>query len=172
MDGYNRTHIRNLRENESGEMEGEVYFSAIKQNIMVIFDKKVPMDYVKWQIEYLWSLDDKIIQKMCYYANLYRKDIMEDCPNQDYPEGLDGIKDPLELLEYMGITCLKVDLYKNESVKEVRVLNLMGWCDWDEENGIEWLIKEDKVVYTGANDWVNIWHSPYENNLFNYALKD
>ena len=72
----------------------------------------------------------------------------------------------------MGITSLKVDLYKNEDVKKVRVLNLIGWCDWDEENGIEWLIKEDEVVYVGANDWVNIWYSPYEDNLFNYVSKD
>ena len=166
------TYIGNLKENESGEMQGEVYFNAIKQNIIVIFNKKVPIDYVNRQIEYLSSLDNKMIQKMCYYANLYRKDIMEECPDQDYPEGLEQIKDPLELWQYMGITSLKVDLYKHESEKEVRVLNLMGWCDWDEENGIEWLIKEDEVVYAGANDWVNIWYSPYEDNLFNYALQE
>lgn len=165
-------YIRNLRENESGKMEGEVYFSAAKQDIIVIFDKKVPIDYVKMQIEYLQSLDDKVIQKMCYYANLYRKDIMEECPDKDYPQGLERIEDPLELFEYMGITSLKVDLYKNEGVEKVRVLNLTGWCDWEEENGIEWLIKEDEVVYVGANDWVNIWYSPYEDNLFNYAMKD
>lgn len=27
------TYLKNLKENESGEMEGEVYFSAIKQSI-------------------------------------------------------------------------------------------------------------------------------------------
>ena len=109
--------IRNIKENESGRMEGEVYLGAIKQNIIVMFDKKAPIDYVKSQLEYLWSLDDKIIKKMCFYANLYRKDIMEECPDQDYPEGLERVKDPLELWEYMGITSLKVDLYKNEDVK-------------------------------------------------------
>ena len=166
------TYIRNIKENESGRMEGEVDLGAIKQNIIVMFDKKAPIDYVKSQLEYLWSLDDKIIKKMCFYADLYRKDIMEECPDQDYPEGLERVKDPLELWEYMGITSLKVDLYKNEDVKKVRVLNLIGWCDWDEENGIEWLIKEDEVVYVGANDWVNIWYSPYEDNLFNYVSKD
>lgn len=112
------TYIRNIKENESGRMEGEVYLGAIKQNIIVMFDKKAPIDYVKSQLEYLWSLDDKIIKKMCFYANLYRKDIMEECPDQDYPEGLERVKDPLELWEYMGITSLKVDLYKNEDVKK------------------------------------------------------
>ena len=100
------TYIRNIKENESGRMEGEVYLGAIKQNIIVMFDKKAPIDYVKSHLYFLWSFDDKIIKKMCFYANLYRKDIMEECPDQDYPEGLERIKDPLELLSddtYMKI---------------------------------------------------------------------
>ena len=100
-----RTRGSSFREH-TGRMEGEVYLGAIKQNIIVMFDKKAPIDYVKSQLEYLWSLDDKIIKKMCFYANLYRKDIMEECPDQDYPEGLERIKDPLELLSddtYMKI---------------------------------------------------------------------
>ena len=43
------TYIRNIKENESGRMEGEVYLGAIKQNIIVMFDKKAPIDYVKSQ---------------------------------------------------------------------------------------------------------------------------
>lgn len=40
-------------------------------------------------------------------------------------------------------------MYSNESAKEICVLNLSGACDWDEENRIQWLIKEDEVVYAG-----------------------
>lgn len=39
--------IKNLKENDFGEMEGEVYFNAINQNITVLFEKEVPMDYVE-----------------------------------------------------------------------------------------------------------------------------
>lgn len=45
--------IKNLKENEFGELEGEVYFNALNQNIVVRFDKEVPMDYVEKQVEYL-----------------------------------------------------------------------------------------------------------------------
>lgn len=165
--------IKDLKENEFGQMEGEVYFNAINQNITVLFEKEVPMDYVGKQVEYLQALDEKVVQKMCYFADLFRKEEMENYPNKDYPEGMDKINNPLELLDYFAITYLNIEMYPNESVKEVRVLNLSGSCDWDEENGIQWLIKEDEVVYTGAYDDVSIWCSYYEKNtLFNYALRD
>jgi hypothetical protein len=165
--------IKDLKENEFGQMEGEVYFNAINQNITVLFEKEVPMDYVGKQVEYLQALDEKVVQKMCYFADLFRKEEMENYPNKDYPEGMDKINNPLELLDYFAITYLNIEMYPNESVKEVRVLNLSGSCDWDEENGIQWLIKEDEVVYTGAYDDVSIWCSSYEKNtLFNYALRD
>ncbi len=67
--------IKNLKENEFGEMEGEVYFNAINQNITVLFEKEVPMDYVEKQVEYLQAIDEKVIQKMCYYANLFKKEL-------------------------------------------------------------------------------------------------
>lgn len=124
-------------------------------------------------MEYLQTLDEKVIQEMCYYADLFRKEEMEDYPNKDYPEGMDKIDNPLELLDYFSITELQIEMYANENVKEVRVLNLSGSCDWDEENGIQWLIKENKVVYAGTYDGLGIWDSPYEKNtLFNYALRD
>lgn len=164
--------IKNLKENEFGEMEGEVYFNAIKQDITIYFEKEVPMDYVEKQVAYLQSLDEKVIRQLCYYSDLFRKEEMEEYPDKDYSEGMDQIDDLLDLFDYMCITALTIEMYKDESVKEMRVLNLSGGCDWDEENGIQWLIKEDEVVYVGAYDGLSIWYSPYEqNDLFNYALR-
>lgn len=165
--------INNLRENEFGEMEGEVYFNAIDQNIAIRFDKEVPMDYVKKQVEYLQSLDKKVIRKMCHYANLFREEEMYNYPNKDHPPNMGQIDDPLEILGCISITDLQVEMYADESAKEICVLNLSGSCDWDEENGIQWLIKEDEVVYAGAYNDLSIWYSPYDKDtLFNYALRD
>ncbi|MDE7204432.1 MAG: hypothetical protein K2O91_21610 [Lachnospiraceae bacterium] len=165
--------IKNLRENEFEEMEGEVYFNAIGQNIVIRFDKEVPMDYVEKQVEHLQSLNKKVIYNMCYYANLFRKEEMKNYPNKDYPPNMDQIDNPLELLDYISITDLHVEMYMNESAKKIYVLNLSGSCDWDEENGIQWLIKEDEVVYAGAYQDLSIWYSPYEKEtLFNFALRN
>lgn len=163
------TNIKNLGENEFGIMEGEVYFDAIGQNIIINFEKEVPINYVEKQVQYLRSLEQKVIERMCYYANLYCKEYMEDYPDVDYSKGLDQINNPLELLQndYMVITSIRIDMYKDENI---RVLNLSGGCDWNEENGIQWLIKEDEVIYTGPDNELNVWYSSsYKDSLFNYA---
>jgi len=50
----------------------------------------------------------------------------------------------------------------------VSILILMRKMEYN-----EWLIKEDKVVYTGAYNDLSVWHSSYEKDvLFNYALRD
>ena len=86
---------------------------------------------------------------------------------------MDQIDNPLELLDYISITDLHVEMYTNESAKKICVLNLSGSCDWDEENRIQWLIKEDEVVYAGAYQDLSIWYSPYEKDtLFNFALRN
>ena len=74
--------IKNLRENEFEEMEGEVYFNGIGQNIVIRFDKEVPMDYVEKQVEHLQSLNKKVIYNMCYYANLFTVKVLKIC--QEY----------------------------------------------------------------------------------------
>ena len=98
---------------------------------------------------------------------------MENYPNKDYPPNMNQIDNPLEILDYISITDMQVEMYTSESAKEICVLNLSGSCDWDEENGIQWLIKEDEVVYAGAYNDVSIWHSFYEEDtLFNFALRN
>lgn len=69
-------------------------------------------------------------------------------------------------MEYMEIEGLVVN--KPDNMDDIGI-NLEGSCDWDEENGIQWLIKDDAVVYTGPWSMLNIWRSPYEKSMFNYA---
>lgn len=68
---------------------GEVYFNAVSQNIAIRFDEEVPIDYVEKQVEYLQSLNEKVIYKMCYYANLFRKEEMKNYTDKDYPPNMD-----------------------------------------------------------------------------------
>lgn len=141
--------IKNLKENEFEQMEGEIYFKYLKKDISILFEKEVPMEYVIKNIEYLNNLDEKVIVSLCEYSKKFCQYMMEDYPDVDYPIGLNQVNDPLKIMGFMGILKLKVDMYRDDSI---RVLNLSGWCAWDEDNGIQWLIKEDKVVYVGSWD--------------------
>ena len=72
------------------------------------------------------TLDKDFDQKLCSSKYDFKKEEMEDYPDKDYPEGMDKINNPLELLDYFAIMELHIEMYANESVKEVRVLNLSG----------------------------------------------
>ena len=73
------------------------------------------------------------------------------------------------ILKYMQFDELVVNLPEDMSCYGI---NLVGSCDWDEENGIQWLIKDDTVVYTGPWADLNIWYSHYEELICNYVLEN
>ena len=64
-------------------------------------------------------------------------------PDVDYPEGMDKIENCMDILKYMSINSLFIEHCKPEN-ENVKVLNLSGCCAWDEENGIQWLVKDGR----------------------------
>lgn len=160
--------IKELSENEFEEMEGKVYFQYLKKDIYIKFDKDVPLDYVYKNITYLNSINDSLMLELCKYSIKFCKTIMSDYPDVNYNPGLYNLKDTFDILNYMDIIRLKVDMYEDESIS---VLNLSGSCEWDKENGIQWLIKEDRLVYVGTWDDLNIWYSDLTDDLTNYVCK-
>lgn len=159
--------IKNLKENEFEQMEGNVFFDYLKKDISILFEKEVPIEYVEKNIEYLNSLNEKVMLSLCAYSMKFCKKIMLDYPDVDYLLGLKQVDSPLEILNFMEILRLKVDMYKDYNVD---VLNLSGSCAWDEDNGIQWLIKENKVVYVGPWDDLDIWYADLENVFTNYVI--
>ena len=53
----------------------------------------------------------------------------------------------------------------------MKVLNLSGCCAWDEENGIQWLVIDGKVIYVGTWDDLSLWNSDLNNPITNYVLR-
>ena len=160
--------IKNIFENEFEEMEGEVYFGYIGKYIHLRFGKDVPEEYVHKVAERLNEFTEEIMCKICNYSIRYCLDKLESYEDIETDIDVDEFNDCFSILEYMEIEGLVVN--KPDDLKDIGI-NLEGSCDWDEEQGIQWLIKEDDVVYVGPWSMLNIWHSPYENSLFNYAKK-
>ena len=158
--------IKNLVENEFEQMEGDIYFNFLKKDISILYEKEVPMEYIIKSIEYLNSLDQNVMRSLCEYAKKFSRKMINNYPDVNYPIGLKNISEALEILNYMEILRLKVDMYKDDSI---RVLNLSGSCAWDEDNGIQWLIKEDKVIYVGPWDDLDIWYADLDNEFTNYV---
>ena len=158
--------VKNIYENEFEEMEGEVYFGYLDKYIHLRFEKDIPIEYVHKVAEKLNELTEEMVCAICKYSVEYCLDKLDDYEDLEMDIEDDEFDDCLNILEYMEIEGLVVN--KPNNYEDIGI-NLEGSCDWDEENGIQWLIKDDQVVYVGPWSMLNIWRSPYENSMFNYA---
>lgn len=156
--------LKNIIENEFGAMEGEVYFGYIDEYIQISFKKNVPMEYVYKTAKKLNEITDEIMYEVCKYSVEYCKDTLED--DMDIEIDIDELDEPMNILEYMGFDGLIVNMPEN--MEDVG-LNLEGHCDWDEEIGIQCIIKNDKVDYVGMwNRW-DMWNNSYIESGCNYV---
>ena len=157
--------IKDIKENEFGEMVGSVYFKYIDEYIDLRFESDVPLEYVQKSAELLNSIQETLIDEICKYSILFCKDVLERCSKMK--KAINSLDNPKGILKYMQFDELVVNLPEDMSSYGI---NLVGSCDWDEENGIQWLIKDDTVVYTGPWADLNIWYSHYEKFICNYVL--
>ncbi len=162
--------IKNIKENEFDEMVGLVYFKYFDKYINLRFDIDVPMEYVQKTAEKLNKLDDALMNEICRYSLAYYKDRIESYPDiiGDIKIKESDIHVASDIIKHMSFDELVVNLPEDMSYIGI---NLGGSCDWDEENGIQWLIKDDTVVYVGPWDDLDIWYSPYEeDDICNYVV--
>lgn len=162
--------INNLHENEFGELEGEVYFNYFNKTIKVEIEEGVQESYVHKQIEYLNSIKDNIIFDICKFSFIFCKEEMKAYPDKNYPKGLISINKEEDIWNYMSVEKIRIELCEEED-EDINVLNLSGYCDWDEENGIQWIIKDGIVVYVGKWDDLSIWYSNMDSAITNYVLR-
>lgn len=68
------------------------------------------------------------------------------------------MKTPKQVLEYVNPILLIIEKPEGEGI----VLHLELNCDWEEEHGMEWLIRDDEVLYVGSFDGVLAWDEKEE----------
>ncbi len=159
--------IKDIRENRFGKMEGKVYFEYLGEYIGLRFKKDIPMDYVIKTAEKMNALTEDIMNKLFECSIIYCRENLEEREYLKRKIRLDKLEKPSDILKYMEINGLIVNL--PEDMSKVAV-NLEGSCDWEEEDGIQWLIRDDAVVYTGPWADINIWRSKVrEEGFLNYA---
>lgn len=133
--------IKDIRVNEFGEMEGKVYFNYFNKYIDLEYEEGLSDEYVEFISNYLNTISLEIIRDICKYSILYCYEMIEQYPDYRYPEGSKKLDSDMEVLNYIDILKLRIDSCDNEKIP---VLNLSGSCQWDRENGIQILIKDDK----------------------------
>lgn len=153
--------IKNLKTNEYSELEGEAYFELFDQNILVYIDQDADIEYAELCITYLNSLSEELINKLCKASIKYCNEFLD-----DIGEDIIEFSKPTDVLPYITPNTICIPKPKNKSEP---VIDLELNCTWEEEHGMEWIIRSEKVMYVGAFNGINPYGDCDAGKDWNYA---
>jgi hypothetical protein len=132
-------------------------------DICIRFFEGIDISYAEKCVSALNNLNDSIIDLLCKYSELYCRDFCE-YVGEDCPE-INNSRDVLKYIQPLG---LNIDPPRDEDV----VLDLELNCTWEEEHGMQWVIKGNKILYVGSYDGISAYEEKtyYEKELGNYAF--
>lgn len=159
---------------EFGRMCGFAPFPYFQTSLEVTCDPEVTPEYAARCVQWLAEADETLIREICQFALYYLQDTLESTSvGELLDEKIQHIRDPLDILRYMAFGSLAIDPPPDEESADIPVLTLSGGCDWQEDEGLQCLVKNGHVVYLGGWNDLDIWRSPSlgeEDYLCNYVF--
>ena len=165
--------LKNSFKNKYGEIEGKAFFPYFNKEVTVICRKKVSAEYVEKCLQYLEKVDEALLLQICKYAEYYLKDILENTSigelyygeNEPFPH-----KGLLDLLQYISFEIMYIEEPPASEVDTHEILNLYGGCDWQEDEGIQCLVRHGEVVFLGGYGNLSVWNDYSDDYICNYVL--
>lgn len=152
--------IKNPKDGKYG-LEGEVFFGLFNEYIDFAAEEYVGLDYVTRCAQYLNVLNETVIEDLCAasirYCNEFLSEVGEEV--KSFPHQ----RDVLSLI-YPSVLIVPEPENGDEPVVHLE-LN----CEWEEEHGMEWIVRGDKVLYVGAFNGQNPWGDYSTKDFWNYA---
>ncbi|OPH62188.1 hypothetical protein BC351_00865 [Paenibacillus ferrarius] len=152
--------MKNIRNTEYG-LVGEMYFSLFDRNIEVSIDDELMIEYANICAEYLNSLNDEVINQFCLAAIRYCNEFLSDIGEDEI-----GFNKPSDVLTLIKPKSLTVPDPQNGLEP---VIDMELDCEWEEEHGMELIIRNDTVLYVGAYYGENPWGDYTNKKSWNYA---
>ncbi len=138
--------ITNIEKNEfdENELKGLMHFSLLDTEISVAIRENVSIEYAEKCAQYLVELSDVIIEKLCEFSIRYCENMREyfDEMEVSIAENIQG----REILKHIDPNTLIIEVPKSDEIAFHIELN----CDWEEEHGMEWSIRNNQVLYVGS----------------------
>jgi hypothetical protein len=132
--------IRNTKIGEFG-IEGEVFFDIFDKYISLMVEDDT-LSYAQKCAAYLNELSEPLVKELCEasirYCNSFLDAIGE--PTKEFEKKED-------VLKHIYPSMLIVPF--PEDIKDP-VIHMELNCSWEEEHGMEWVIRGNKVLYVGA----------------------
>lgn len=144
--------IQDLKHTKYG-LEGVMDFPLFQTEINVFIKHEDDLDYAQKCADYLCNMPQEILLRLCKYIIRYCEDNRKCLEFEDIliPENITGTK----ILEYIVPNVLIVEKPDDSSVIGFHV---ECSCDWESEHGLEFTIKDEKILYVGPFDEMPAWN--------------
>ncbi|MEC7119573.1 MAG: hypothetical protein VXW65_06695 [Pseudomonadota bacterium] len=134
------TFIKNLQTSEHG-LSGEVFFGLFEKDVTLLVEGH-DLSYAQACAINLNEMSDVLVQDLCEASIRYRAACLE--ANGVPAVQLETVQDILKSIDprILIVPCI-------EGLSDP-VIHLELNCAWEEEHGMEWMIRDRKVLYVGA----------------------
>lgn len=167
--------IQDLKRTKFG-FEGTLDYPLFETQIKVFVDREEDIEYAQKCADCLCNMsEDTLLRLSTYiirYCEYHREYLEED---GSIPENISGT----EILEYIVPSVLIVERPEDPSIIGFHV---ECGCDWEWEHGLEFTIRDEKILYVGPFDDMSPWnkgrlsyvgfYNPDNAESMNYADKE
>ena len=153
--------IKNIFQGQLSTLEGDVWFGLFNKYIAFAIDDLADIKYAESCAVFLNSFDENLVQEICEASIKYCNSFLDAIG--EAPIVFKNYKDVLPLI-YPSCLLIPDPQDGNEPIVHME-LN----CEWEEEHGMEWVIKDNSVLYVGAFNGIDPWAEITKNEIGNYA---
>ena len=153
--------IKNLKEQDQFFLSGTVFAPMFGKEIDVLIEKEVDTDYAECCAEAFAGLSDAEIDLICRRICDYHRFMLDEWNeefvleiNEKVPAGVSG----RDILNYIENPTLTVMEPQGDGVG----YSVAGCCEWEPEHGIEFIIKDNELLYVGQQECLGAWADPDE----------
>lgn len=125
---------------------GKAYILPFDTELEVIVDEDVEIVYVEKCIEYINNLSQLLLNKISERAYKYYDFIRNECGD------VDDIL-PEKIMEHVH----PLNIFVEKPEVDIPAFDIECGCDWEEEHGMEIIIKGDELLYIGEYAGLGPW---------------
>lgn len=141
------------------DLEGSLFFPLFNKKIKVVGFKPDNIEYANQCAMLLTELDDSVVKQLCLASIRYCNASLAAVDEEQYT--FDTERDVLAMIDPRF---LLID--QNETRPAI---HMELRCDWEEEHGMEWAIRDGKVVYVSSYNGINPFNDFTEKDDWNFA---
>jgi len=156
--------LRNIQYHKE-DWDAEFYAPVFDQYMGVyVGDLEISTEAVEKVVQAFTDLDKAVLAKLFQFSWDYCQSFCDYVGDQECP----SIEQPEEILQYIEPIDMTIEIDPARTETIIRIeLN----CDWEVEHGLEWLIRDQQILYVGSCEVPDAWQeeSYYKNYSLNFA---